>query len=433
MDGKESSLASERRDGKEFGRQRIFAAAKSRNKMHREGLVITARTTYPSVAVPEQIGSPVNVLSYVHMRNIHGSTGAGRVARQLTEHMAQRSDVNLHVLADAADHARILPLVEGPWRNYPYHTFTADTSRQQARWFALNSPRAESFWNDVQIVHCTAESFVPVSRARLVVTVHDAAFFEDTAHRADLAFCKQRMKWKLLFAKLSRNADMFHTVSHFSADRLGHFFPSIASRLRVVHNAVTPHFFNAVPEEGLQYLGKQKLFGRPFVLVPGGLHFRKNAELILAACPLLVERHPDLKIVIVNHSNAAYLERARAFEPNIKVLGFVSDEALHALYSTAAVVWFPSRYEGFGLPVIEAMACGATVVANRASSLPEIAGDAALLVADNTVSRHVAAIEDMLGDSLARQQFAAAGRERAAQFTWGSSAEQLKHHFDSLL
>jgi glycosyltransferase involved in cell wall biosynthesis len=394
--------------------------------------MIAAGTAYP-IAASKPALSPVNVLSYVHMRNIHGSTGAGRVARQLTEHLAQRSDVNLHILADAADRARIVPLVEGAWGTYSYHLFTADTSRQQARWFALDRPHAESFWDEVQIVHCTAESYVPVSKAKLVVTVHDAAYFEDTAHRADSSFYKQRLKWKLLFAKLSRHVDMFHTVSHFSADRLSHFFPSIASRLRVVHNAVTPHFFEGVPAKGSQYLEEQKLLGEPFVLVPGGLHFRKNAELILAACPLLIQRHPDLKIVVVNHSNAIYLERALAFEPNLKILGFVSDEALHALYSAATIVWFPSRYEGFGLPVIEAMACGATVVASHASSLPEIAGDAALLVADNTPAMHVAAIEHMLGDPLARQHFSAAGRERATQFTWSSSAAQLKRHFDSLL
>jgi glycosyltransferase involved in cell wall biosynthesis len=390
-------------------------------------------TALLSGALPAQTANAVNVLSYVHMRNIYGSTGAGRVARQLTEHLARRGDVNLHILADASDHERILPLVEGDWRNYQYHTFSADTSRQQALWFALNRPLAESFWSDVQIVHCTAESYVPVSKARLVVTVHDAAYFEDTAHKVDSAFYRQRLKWKLLFAKLSRKADLFHTVSQFSADRLGHFFPAIASRLRVIPNAVSPHFFQPTTVEGIRYLEEQQLLDQPFVLVPGGLHFRKNAELILATCPLLMERHPELKIVIVNHSDPAYIERAASLSSGLKMLGFVSDEALHALYSAATVVWFPSRYEGFGLPVIEAMACGAPVVASHASSLPEIAGDAATLVMANTPEAHTAAIEGLLCDALTRRQFAIAGRERAATFTWSSSAAQLKRQFDSLL
>jgi glycosyltransferase involved in cell wall biosynthesis len=97
------------------------------------------------------------------------------------------------------------------------------------------------------------------------------------------------------------------------------------------------------------------------------------------------------------------------------------------------VVWFPSRYEGFGLPVIEAMACGAAVVASNSSSLPEIAGDAAILVEPTNSTAHADAIAMLLTDPKAVQQLSAAGRTRAATFTWSSSAEQLKHCFDELL
>ncbi len=378
-------------------------------------------------------GAPLRLLAYVHMRNIHASTGAGRVARQLTEHLAERDDVSLRVLADAADHARILPLVAEPWVNYRFHTFARDTSRQQALWFALGSPAAEQFWPDAQVVFCTGESYVPVRKARLAITVHDAAYFEEGAHHADRAFLMQKLKWKLLFHTLARKADMFHTVSQFSADRLGHFFPQIRSRLRVVHNAVTPRFFGPVPDLGRRYLQEKGLANRQYILVPGGLHFRKNAELILAAAPLLLERFPDLTVAVVNHSNTVYSDRAAALGARFRLLGFVEEEALHALYTAAAVVWFPSRYEGFGLPVIEAMACGAPVVASAASSLPEIAGDAATLVDPGRPEAHVEALSALLTDSLAREQFARLGTLHAAQFTWKSAAAQIKHHFDSLL
>jgi glycosyltransferase involved in cell wall biosynthesis len=376
---------------------------------------------------------PINLLAYVHLRNIHGSTGAGRVARQLVEHLAQRSDINLEVLADANDKARILPLVQEPWTTYTYRTFADDTSRQQARWFLLDRPRAEDFWPDTQVIYCTAESYVPTRKARLAVTVHDAAYFEDGAHRRGNAFLKQKMKWKFLYRKLARKADMFHTVSHFSAERIGHFFPEIASRIRVVHNAVTPHFFTPVPEEGREYLIQNGLLEKPYILVPGGLHYRKNAELILEGCAQLLQRFPDIPIAVVNHSDPAYTERAQSLGPNLRLLGFVEDSALHALYTHAAVVWFPSRYEGFGLPVIEAMACGAAVVASNSSSLPEIAGDAAILVEPTNSTAHADAIAMLLTDPKAVQQLSAAGRTRAATFTWSSSAEQLKHCFDELL
>jgi glycosyltransferase involved in cell wall biosynthesis len=411
----------------------ITAAATTLDRSDGYPRLSALRAAGSSAASEVAPNAALNLLAYVHLRNIHASTGAGRVARQLTEHLALRKDVHLHVLADAGDRARVLPLVPLPWTSFHYHTFSSDTSRQQARWFAFDRPFAESFWPQVQVVFCTAESYVPTRKALLAVTIHDAAYFEQGAHRQDTVFWKQRLKWKLLFYKLSRTADMFHTVSHFSADRLAHFFPSIASRLRVVPNAVTPHFFAPVPVAGRRYLEQAGLADRPFILVPGGLHFRKNADLILAACPALLKRFPDLIVAVVNHSHPVYIERAAALGSNFRLLGFVEDEVLHALYAAASVVWFPSRYEGFGLPVIEAMACGAPVVGSNASSLPEIAGDAALLVDPTQPEAHIDALHNLLTDSRACDQFSRAGRIRASHFTWSSSAKQLKQHFDALL
>jgi glycosyltransferase involved in cell wall biosynthesis len=376
---------------------------------------------------------PINLLAYVHLRNIHDSTGAGRVARQLTEHLALRDDINLRVLADAGDQKRILPLVKQPWTGYKYETFAADTSRQQARWFALDKPTADDYWPEADVAFCTGESYVPVRKAKLVVTVHDAAYFEVQAHRRDKAFYKQKLKWSMLYWKLARKADMFHTVSHFSAERLAKFFPSITTRIRVVHNAVTPHFFEPVPAAGAAFLKEVGLADRRFILIPGGLHYRKNAEQILAVCPMLIKMFPDLSIVVVNHSNPTYIARAESLAPHVRLLGFVEDSALHALYSAASVVWFPSLYEGFGLPVIEAMACGAPVVASNASSIPEIAGHAARLVDPLHADAHAMAIHDLLTDAKAASELSRAGQERAKHFTWTSSAAQLKQHFDTLL
>jgi glycosyltransferase involved in cell wall biosynthesis len=379
------------------------------------------------------VSSPMRLLAYVHLRNIHESTGAGRVARQLIEHLARRKDIELKILADAADHARIVPLVGDPWDGFNYRLFSTSTSRQQTRWFALDRPDAEDYWPESQIVYCTAESYVPKRKARLCVTLHDAAFFEAEAHIRDRAFWSQRLKWKLLYDKLARKADLFHTVSYFSAERLVHFFPAIRSRIRVVHNAVAPLFFAPLPAEGQEFLERSGLSDKPFVLVPGGLHHRKNAELILAASAILERRFPELTVVVVNHSDPAYVKQAQSLGAKFRLLGFVPDEALHALYTAAQVVWFPSRYEGFGLPVIEAMACGAPVVASNAASIPEIAGGSALLVDPFDPQAHVDAIHDLLVDSRMRAEYTRSGRARAALFTWGSSADTLKKCFEAVL
>src|SRR5262249_47752933 len=148
----------------------------------------------------------MNVLAYVHLRNIHGSTGAGRVARQLMEHVSQRDGVNMHILADEADHRTIVHKVGLPWTTYRYHLFAKDSSYQQAQWLAFHAPVAEKYWPETQVVHCTGESYVPTSKSRLVVTVHDAAYFEPGAHQANFATTKQRLKWRFLYFTLSRTA-----------------------------------------------------------------------------------------------------------------------------------------------------------------------------------------------------------------------------------
>ena len=375
----------------------------------------------------------LNLLAYVHLRNIHGSTGAGRTARQITEHLGLRPDVNLRVLADQADANRILPLVREPWTSYRYHNFQRDTSRQQARWFFLDSPNAESYWPDVDVVFCTGESYVPVRKAKLAMTAHDAGYFEPGAHHRDSTYWKTRLKWELLYKKLDRKVDLFHTVSQFSADRLAHFFPSIKSRIRAVYNGVTPQFFAPVTPEGDAFLAGAGLTGRERVLIPCGLHFRKNAELILAVVPQLLQRFPDLIVAVVNHSNPIYAQQTVGFGDRFRLLGFVSDEALHALYAAARVVWYPSRYEGFGLPIVEAMASGSAVVASNSSSIPEIAGDAALLVDPADAAAHLAAISGLLRDDVARQHFCRAGLARAQRFTWAQCAAELQQHFSALV
>lgn len=375
----------------------------------------------------------MNILTYVHLRNIYGSTGAGRVARQMTEHLAQESQDQLHILADPADHRKIVHKVGLPWTNFSYHFLKGETSSQQARWLFTDSPTAEHYWPEAQIVYCTAESYVPTQKACLVVTLHDAAFFEKSAHQVDWSFFKQRIKWKFLYWVLSRKADLFHTVSHFSAERIAHFFPSIRSRLRVVHNAVHPRFFLPISNEGENSLKELGLTNKPFILLPRGLYYRKNAELVLKAWPLLHELHPELSLVISSHCDPLYAAKARELGDSVLLTGFISDEALCSLYHAAQVVWFPSLYEGFGIPIIESMACGTPVVASNSSSLPEVAGEAAILVATTSLSEHIEAIDSLLKDSGLREAYSQRGKARAQQFTWQRSAAQLRQQFLSLV
>jgi glycosyltransferase involved in cell wall biosynthesis len=375
----------------------------------------------------------MNLLSYVHLRNIYRSTGVGRVARELTERLAILPGVNLEVLADPGDHREIVHKVGEPWTSFRYHFMQHETSRQQELWYLLNRPAAESYWPQAEVVYCTAESYVPVRKARLVVCCHDTQHFEPGALKMSLWLLKQRFKWKLLWGRLAAKADMFHMISDFTAERAAHFFPSTKSRLRVVPNAASDSFFNPPTEKGNEVLAQLRLTGRPYVLVPGGLHHRKNADLILDAWPHIHHRRPDLTLVVTNHSDRAYLDRANALTPSLILAGYLEEEQLVALYNAAQLVWFPSRYEGFGMPVIEAMACGAPVISSNSSAIPEVAGEAATLLPPDNMEDHIDVICSLLEDDSARKKFSQLGRARAQRYRWANSARQLAENFAALL
>lgn len=375
----------------------------------------------------------MNILSYVHLRNIYRSTGVGRVARELTEHLAVQPGNRVEILADRGDYAQIVPQVGEPWTSYRYHFFEHETSRQQARWITLNRPTAEVYWPEAEIVYCSAESYVPVRRARLAVSCHDAQLFEPGVHPMNSWLLKQRLKWRIMFHRLAQRGSLFHMISEFSAERTIHYFPAIRDRCCVVPNAVSQSFFNPPTQGSTRVLETLGLAGQPYILVPGGLQFRKNADLILAAWPHIHRRNPDLKLLVINHPHPMYLQRAQALAPSLVLGGFHEEESLVRLYNDAQLVWFPTKYEGFGMPVLEAMACGTPVISSNTTAIPEVAGDAALLLSPDKLDDHVDAITALLHDSGERARMSERGRVRAAGYTWANSASLLADQFRRLL
>lgn len=375
----------------------------------------------------------MNILAYVQLRNIYGSTGAGRVARQIIEHMAGEPGSNLRILADPIDHKQVVHKAGIPWTQFAYHFFSHETSKQQARWLFAGTPTAEHYWPEAEIVYCTNVSYVPTKRARLVTTIHDVAVFEESAVPKKWLFYKQRLKSKYLYGVLSSKADLVHTGSNFSAERIAHYFPDLRSRLRVIPYAVTPRFFLPVSAEGESYLAEHGLRDRPFILLPCGLNYRKNAALVLKAWPVIHQLYPDLKLVVTSHCDPYYERFARASGDSIKITGFINDEILCSLHHAAQVVWFPSFYEGFGLPLLEAMACGTPVVASNTTSIPEVADNAAMLVSPESVTEHVEAIKALLKCGKQREEFSRRGTLHAQKFTWPEMVVRLKHLFSSLV
>jgi glycosyltransferase involved in cell wall biosynthesis len=209
-------------------------------------------------------------------------------------------------------------------------------------------------------------------------------------------------------------------------------------RIRRVYNAPDPGFFTRASSAG----GQQKRIleryqiNYPFLLYAGNIRRHKNIPRLIEAFAVVREEltsHPsykDLRLIIIGDTISQYpavrqtVIKSRV-ENVVRFLGFVPFDTLRCFYESAAAFVFPSRYEGFGLPPLEAMACGTPVVTSNTSSLPEVVGDAALQVHPENVFDIARGIKEVLLDEELRATLIRRGREQAARFSWNWTARQV--------
>lgn len=262
----------------------------------------------------------------------------------------------------------------------------------------------------------------PLLHPRQLVCIHDAGIYT-VPDSYSAAF---RAWYRVLWAVLGRRALMVLTVSAFSAGELGRHAGIPASRLAVVPNAAD-HFADL--PTATDALARFGLTPGGYVFALGSRARAKNLAGLAAAMALLPDPKPPL--VTAGGRNGRIFADAGALD-GLRELGPVDDATLKALYQGALCLVFPSFYEGFGLPPLEAMIAGCPVVASRAASLPEVCGDAALYVDPHDPADIAAGIARMVGDADLRADLVARGRRRAADFGWALSAARLLEVLDAV-
>lgn len=288
-------------------------------------------------------------------------------------------------------------------------------------------------------------SYFPVlNRTKIIVTLHDLI----ADHHPELIFpnSRSRLFWKLKQSVAVRQADLIATVSdHSKREIMGHFrLPE--SRIRTISEAARPVFKVLPTNNGfLSALSKHGLLqDERFLLYVGGISPHKNLNTLIDAFKLILDSASDLKLKLVLVGDykddpffSAYPKlRSQVenlcLENKVVFTGFIPDEELAYLYNAATILVFPSLEEGFGLPAIEAMACGTPVAASNTGSLPEVLGDVGRYFDPKSVSEMARVIREVLDNEPLRANMKVQGLERSANFRWQRAAEDTLAIFNEL-
>jgi glycosyltransferase involved in cell wall biosynthesis len=303
-------------------------------------------------------------------------------------------------------------------------------------WHRLRLPiPVEAITGPLDVFYSPDFVLPPTRRAtRTLLTVHDLSFL----HCPEAFVPALRRYLERVVPRSIARADVVLADSAHTRSDLVSLLGVPPENVQVLYSGVSP-CFRPGPEPGeIERLQARYGLGeRPYVLSVGTLQPRKNyVRLIRAFASLRPEiLAPETKLALAGGRGWLYgdiLAEAERHGDRVRILGFVDERDLPALYRHAALFAFPSLYEGFGLPVLEAMACGVPVVCSNASSLPEVAGGAALLVDPLDAGGLSEAMARVLEDADLRRQMIARGVAQAARFTWERAACQLLDVFSSL-
>ncbi len=359
---------------------------------------------------------------------IHQQAGIGRYTRGLVEALAKLDSKHEYVLFVAGGKS---PTPDFGFRmpdNFHVKRIPLSDRFLTITWHRLRLPLpVDLFTGPVDIFHSPDYVLPPLRQGRKLVTIHDLSFFR----YPDGAEPSLRQYLCRAVPDAVRRADLVLADSENTMQDIIELLGVAPGKVQVLYPGVDKRFIPLEDDELLMRV--RHLYGLPipFILSLSTLEPRKNLIFLLDAyAALRATGDVTHKLVIVGEKGWLYegiFRRVKelCLEREVIFLGFVADENLPALYNLAEVFVFPSLYEGFGLPPLEAMACGTPVITSQGSSLPEVVGEAGLMVSSEDTEALTQAMRKVLDDPARREDLAKKGVRRAREFAWQSSARKL--------
>lgn len=297
-------------------------------------------------------------------------------------------------------------------------------------WNRLHVLPVERFIGKIDLFH-TSDWLEPPAQCPKVTTIHDLTVlkYPESFSKKGGHDIVENMKRKLEIVK--KESKLIIAVSESTKRDIVQLLGIPESRIRVIYEAANDIFNNKLTKDNLENVKEKYGIEGKYILAVGTREPRKNLQRVLEAHDLLISKHPDIQLVIVGkygwgEDQSSIINN----QSSIKLLGYVPREDLPALYSGAEAFVYPSLYEGFGLPVLEAMASGCPVVTSNVSSLPEIAGDGAILVSPQKSDQIRDGIEEAIKN---RETLIAKGKKRARDFSWEKTAKETLNVYKEAL
>jgi glycosyltransferase involved in cell wall biosynthesis len=363
----------------------------------------------------------------IDVRKLH-DFGIGTYIRNLLRNLARVDRETEYVLLCQQHDARVGSQLGPNFRSVPEPSPNYSLREQIRVPWVLHREAPDVF-------HAPHYVLPPLVRCRSVVTIHDCIhlmFPQYLRNRAAYVYARASM-WSA-----ARQARRILTVSEASKRDIIHFFSVPPEKVVVVYNAIEERFAATPSEEAIALVRERYQLNHPFVLYVGNIKPHKNLVRLIEAFAEIRQRGFDqLKLLIIGDeiSRLPALRLAvhsHKLHKHVRFLGYLEDETLASLYRLASVFVFPSLYEGFGLPPLEAMASGTPVVTSNVSSLPEVTGDAAILVDPYSVESIVEGITRVLNDPVLAATLRERGLARAREFSWERSVARTRQVYQEV-
>lgn len=361
-------------------------------------------------------------------------TGVGIYFKNLLFHLAQIDSSNEYYLFSSSLKDRFPPQKIPPFVKKHFRDFRFPVKMMNFFWNRLSWPPIDRFFRaELDLAHSATPLILP-TKGKKVVTVYDL-FFMDFPHKTDRETRRgfvNKIKASLL------KTDRIVAISHFTRNELLERFAAEEKKVKVIYPGMDPRLNADISSGEMEDVRERYSLPSSFILFVGAIEPRKNLSNLVEALRIIHRKHDEIPLLIVGRpgsdsGNLVKKIEKEKLEAWIKIMGYLPDKEVRIFYRQASVLALPSLCEGFGFPLLEAMASNLPIAASQAPAIPEIAQDAALYFNPENPEDMAEKIILVLKDENVRQNLIAEGKKRVLDFDWRKTAQETLNFYKDVI